>query len=498
MKHLLKETYDRTKRMTGIDPRNPAGFKQTLSDPNAFSIYAKSLSEGLSTQDQEDFLLMAESTRVSLLENSMFALNPYETLTMPVLRVFYPRLIARELVNVMPIDKPDVIKGFIHASFKKFGESDFPHAFPSVRPDGDITNPAGYHDISRGPSVGVTVTKTASVGTTDILAEAGLNSTLSHVEHDFHITGIYDSTHAGTPATVDIIPTVDGNFSETVTTTSHQTDVISGHVDFLKGTVTWSSANSAVTSIRYTAVCSLEENQINPTVKFEIEKIRFTTVDRRISAEWTLNAEQDVKALWDLALQSELVNIIGEQIALDIDREIINALLAANSALNPETHTKNFNLAPPAAFTWGRKMWYENIIPTLNELSAQIYNSCLMGPANTLACNPLDAAVFESLNSFEYTGNSVDGGDVGYRSATVTGGKWKILVSSIVPQGKILAKYRSSELTRAAYVYAPYVPALLSPYPLGAVPSLTIMSRYSSKIIRHQALGVLNITDVAP
>jgi len=486
MKHLLKETYDRTKRMTGIDVRSPQGFKQTLADPNAFKVYAKSLSEGLDKQDQEDFMLLAECTRQALMENSMFQLNPYETLTMPVLRNFYPRLIARELVNVMPIDKPDVIKGFIHAKFKKHGESAFDHNFPSTATD-----------ISRGPSVGINVTKTANIGTTDILAEAGLSSSQSHVEHDFHITGIYDAT-SGSPAVVDIIPTVDGMFSETVTTASHETDVISGHIDFLNGTITWSSANGAVTAIRYTAVCSLEENQINPTVKFEVEKIRFTTVDRRISAEWTINMEQDVKALWDLSLQGEFVNIIGEQIALDIDREIINALVAANAALNPASHTQTFNLYPPTAFTWGRKMWYENVIPTLNNLSAQIYNSTLMGPANTLACNPLDAAVFESLNSFEYTGNSVDGGDVGYRSATVTGGKWKILVSSIVPQGKVIAKYRSSDLSRAAYVYAPYVPALLSPYPLGNIPSLTILTRYSSKVIRHKALGVLNITDVAP
>jgi len=142
-------------------------------------------------------------------------------------------------------------------------------------------------------------------------------------------------------------------------------------------------------------------------------------------------------------------------------------------------------------------MWYENILPVLNELSAQVYNSCLMGAANTLACNPLDSAVFESLNTFEYNGNSVDGGDLGYRSATVAGGKWKILVSSIVPQGKVITKYRSTDITRSAFVYAPYVPAILSPYPLGPVPSLTIMSRYASKVIRNQALAVLNIIDTA-
>jgi len=484
MKHILKETYTRTKRMTGIDARTPQGFKQVITDPNAFSIYAKSLAEGLTSADTEDFMLMAETTRVSLMENSMFLLNPYETLTMPVLRVFYPRLIARELVNVMPIDKPDVIKGFVHAYFKKNGESTFGHTFPSST------------DISRGPSVGICLEKTATVGTTDILAEASLNSTQSHIEHDFQITGIYDST-SGTVKEVSIIMTTDGNFSETVVTNSHETDVISGHVDFENGTLTWSSANSAVTTIRYQAVCSLEENQINPTVRFEVEKIRFTTVDRRISAEWTINMEQDVKALFDVALQSEFVNIIGEQIALDIDREIINALIATNSALNPSTHTKTFDLNPPTTFPYGRKAWYENMIPTLNDLSAQIYNSSLMGPANTLACNPLDAAVFESLNTFEYTGTSTDNGDVGYRSATVTGGKWKILISSVVPQGSVIAKYRSNDLSRAAYVYAPYVPALLSPYPLGAIPSLTIMTRYSSKVIRHEALGVLSISDTA-
>jgi len=330
MKYLLQETYNRTKRMTGVDPRTPSGLRQVYADPQAFQVYAKGLSEGLGKKDAEDFMMLAESTRLNLMENSMFQLNPYETLTLPVLRVFYPKLIARELVNVMPIDKPDVIKGFLRAKFKKYGELDYTHPFPSVTTD-----------ISRGPSVGINVTKTATVGTTNILHEANLSPTNSHVEKDFQITGVYDTTGNFSPQS--IITTVDGNFSVTVTTLGG-TDVISGHVDFLNGLLVWSSANSIVERVQYQAVCSLEENIINPTVKFEIEKIRFTVIDRRISAEWSINLEQDVKALFDIALQSEFVNIIGEQIALDIDREIINALISANSALNPPTHIKTFDL----------------------------------------------------------------------------------------------------------------------------------------------------------
>ena len=485
IKHLLQETYTRTKKLTGIDARTGGGFKQTLSDPQAFSIYAKSLCEGLVGQDADDFMALSEATRIGLMENSMFQLNPYETLTMPVLRVFYPKLIARELVNVMPIDKPDVIKAFVRASFKRNypgGDAGYDQSFPSVNTD-----------ISRGPGVGIDVEATANAGTTNILSEAGLTSANSHIEHDVVITKVTDSTGF---SNVTITPTVDGTFSETVEVPGG-TDVISGHFDYLNGTVTWSSAQGLVTEISYQAHCSLEENQINPTVKFDVEKIRFITKDRRISAEWTINMEQDVKALFDLDAQSEMVNIIGEQIALDIDREIIGSLIATNSALNPASHRKTFYKTPPAAFTWGNKQWYENVIPVLNDLSAQVYTSSLMGAANVLAANPLDAAIFESLNTFEYVGNSVDGGEVGYRSATVAGGKWKILVSSNVPKGTIIAKYRSSDLARAAYVYAPYVPAILTPYPLGANPSLTILSRYSTKVIRNEALATLTINEGA-
>jgi hypothetical protein len=94
-------------------------------------------------------------------------------------------------------------------------------------------------------------------------------------------------------------------------------------------------------------------------------------------------------------------------------------------------------------------------------------------------------------------GNKVGGGEVGYRSATVSSGKWKLLVSSIVPQGKVILKHRSAEQMKAVYVYAPYVPALLTPYPLGNNPSLTVLSRYASKVIRPEGLAVLTVTDTA-
>lgn len=487
-KYLLNEAYKRTKKLAGVNPALPNGFKQVLADRNAWSVYTRSLAEGLTGDDYENFLELADSTRLKLMENSMYQINPYETLSMPVLRVFYPKLIARELVNVMPINQPDVVFGFIKAYFggykdKVGGTQQFPYPFPSVN-----------NDISRGPGVTVTSPGTANVGVVtnifDVIdTTGGLSPSNAHIEKDFFINKVYSGADS---ASVAITPTVDGNFSANVVVGGNA-DVISGHVNFEKGELVISSLSGVVDRVDFVAYVALEENQINPVVRFEIEKIRLTVIDRRISAEWSLNLEQDAKALFDVTLQSELVNIVGEQLALDIDREIVNKLIHANASMNPPSHTKSFNKTPPAWFTWGQKMWYENIIPVLNELSAQVYNSCLIGSANTLACNPLDASIFESLNDFRYAGNSVDGGDVGYRSAEIQGGKWKILVSSIVPQGTVITKYRSNDISRAVFVYAPYVPSLLTPYPLGPIPSLTIMSRYATRIIRNNGLAVLNI-----
>lgn len=88
MKELLVESYRTTKKMTGIDPSKPGNLKQILTDDKAFGVYVTSLAESIENKkDKENFAILAENTRVNLLENSMFQVNPYESLTLPILRV---------------------------------------------------------------------------------------------------------------------------------------------------------------------------------------------------------------------------------------------------------------------------------------------------------------------------------------------------------------------------------------------------------------------------
>ena len=482
MKELLTEVYRTTKKISGVDPSKPGNLKAVLVDDAAFEAYVTGLAESIENKkDRVQFVQLAENTRINLLENSMFQINPYETLTLPILRVFYPKLVAKELVTVSPMDKPETVKAFVKATFAASNSA--------VQHDAPVTNT----DISQGVAFGTPIAASLPVPSTgyDILATAGLVPAEAHLERDFEITGV--SNDGTTWIDVSIVPAVEGHFSASVEIAA-AADVVSGKVDYLNGTVDVSSTTGVVTFIRYKVTTSLEENRINPSVTLSVDKIRLYARDRQISANWTINMEQDMRALFDISMQAEIVNILGQQIALDIDREIINALVTANTRLNDADHTSAFAKTPPAAYTWGTKYWHENIIPVLNQLSGQIYLDTNIEAGNTIAANPLDVAILEDLQTFNYTGTSSVDGDLGYRSATVAGGKWKILTSAVVPQGTMLMVYKPVEELKAVYFYSPYVPAVLHPYPLGFTPSLTILSRYATALVRSAGIAVCRIT----
>jgi len=481
-KEVLLEVYKTTKKISGVDPSKPGNIKEVLINDTAFDAYVTGLAESIeSKKDQADFKVLAENTRINLLENSMFQINPYETLTMPILRVFYPKLVAKEAITVSPMDKPETIKAFIKAKFSPSNSSE--------QYDAPVTS----KDISGGPSIGTPIAAAMPVPSNnyDVLAVASLTKDQAHLERDFQITAV--SSDGTNFVEVSIIPAVEGHFSQSVTIGSN-TDVLSGKVDYLNGTVDVSSTTGLVTSIRYEVTCSLEENKINPSVQLYVDKVRLYAKDRQISANWTINMEQDMRALFDVSMQAEIVNILGQQIALDIDREIVNALITANTRLNASSHLRAFPKNPPAGYTWGIKYWHENIVYDLNTLSAQVYTDTNMDAANTILANPLDVVILEDLQGFNYTGTSVNDGDLGYRSATVAGGKWRVFTSAVVPQGTMLMTYRPTEELKAVYYYSPYVPAILHPYPLGATPSLTILSRYATTLVRSNGIAICQIT----
>jgi len=76
MKELLMECYKTTKKISGIDPSKPGNLKAVLVDDTAFEAYITSLAESIEDKkDRANFLILAENTRINLLENSSGKFN---------------------------------------------------------------------------------------------------------------------------------------------------------------------------------------------------------------------------------------------------------------------------------------------------------------------------------------------------------------------------------------------------------------------------------------
>jgi len=358
MKTILLESYKGYEKKHNRNPLK--NTRQMMADKVLFESYIDHLSEGIQPKDVGSFRQVCQNIRKLVIEQASYGVNPYESLLLPVFRTMWPRTIAKDLVTTIAMNKPDMFKPFIRSKFAKANSNSW------------LTAPV-MSDVSSGPQMSFPVSSLSFAvpsASANIIERAGLTVGSTHVERTMHIVGVNDvGTDSTSAVTLHIIPDVNGRFSSGVTFSDGRVDKIAGIVDFNTGDFTVACTNGVVKNILVSGTLSLEENTINPKVELYLENLRLVATDRQVSGSWTIQMEQDIKALYDLDAQAEMASTIGKQITNDLDSETINNLIAAAEL---ETgHQDTFSCIAPETFTWGPKAWHENILVKLNALSAR-------------------------------------------------------------------------------------------------------------------------------
>ena len=248
------------------------------------------------------------------------------------------------------------------------------------------------------------------------------------------------------------------------------------------------------------------KNEI-PEIDIKVDSVAVTAQTKKLKAKWSPELGQDLNAYHNLDAEVELTSILSEQIALEIDREILQDLVNGATAgtyywsrspgmfLNRVTGAEVGASAKAPDFTGTVSEWYETLVETINDISAQIHRKTLRGGANFVVCSPEVANILEFTSGFRASVTAdVDRGTIGALKAGSLSKKWDVYVDPYFHRNLLLVGRKGSSFLESGYVYAPYVPLQVTPTIFGVedfVPRKGVMTRYAKKMVRPDLYGLV-------
>ncbi len=250
-------------------------------------------------------------------------------------------------------------------------------------------------------------------------------------------------------------------------------------------------------------------------IDIKVDSVAVTAQTRKLKAKWTPELGQDLNAYHNLDAEVELTNVLSEHIGLEIDQEILGDLVRGAKAgtmywsrrpgkfLDRSTGaaisaSANESLLG-ADFTGTVSEWYETLLETVNDVSANIHRKTLKGGANFLVCSPEAANVLEFTAGFKAKVEvDADKGTAGAVNVGSLSNKLDVYVDPYFPRNVLLVGRKGNSFLESGYVYAPYVPLQVTPTIFGTedfVPRKGVMTRYAKKMVRPDMYGVVVITD---
>jgi hypothetical protein len=257
-----------------------------------------------------------------------------------------------------------------------------------------------------------------------------------------------------------------------------------------------------------------------PEIDIKIEAIAVTASTRKLRARWSPELAQDLNAYHAMDAEVELTQILSEQIALEIDREILSDLLReANGAnfywsrapgriVNKTTgreETLRSSLSPGPSFFGTPREWYETLCETIIDVANTIQRKTLRGSANFIVTSPDVCTILESmvawrpLISIDGQGQVANPFTMGAEPVGTLNNRFTIYKDPYFPVNKILVGYKGKNYLETGYVYAPYVPLIVTPTifaPEDFSPRKGVMTRYGKKMVRSDFYGTVTVMDI--
>ena len=279
----------------------------------------------------------------------------------------------------------------------------------------------------------------------------------------------------------------------------------SGSMDGYSG-LTTTIAASAVAGSAFTATYRVYkemefEDQIGE-VSFDLESVTVSVTERKLRAQWSPELAQDVSAFHNIDAEAELTALLSEQVAAEIDREILRDLrkgAAWNLRWDYNGWKRGTTANPLTQYT--QKDWNQTLLTAINQISAQIHKSTLRGGANWIVVSSEISAIFDDLEYFHVSNAAPeqDQYNMGIERVGTLAGRYQVYRDPYFPPNTVLLGHKGTSLLDTGYVYAPYVPLQLTPTmynPFNFTPIKGIMTRYAKKMVNNRFYGRITVDGV--
>ena len=263
---------------------------------------------------------------------------------------------------------------------------------------------------------------------------------------------------------------------------------------------------SATTASAFTFIASwaryasLELETEMGEVSFKLDEVVVAVEERKLRATWSPELAQDVSAFHNIDAEAELTAMLSEQVAAEIDREILRDLRKA-AAWQLRWDYNGWRKASTAASPYTQKDWNQTLITRVNQVSAQIHKSTLRGGANFIIVSSEISAIFDDLEYFHVSDANPeqDSYNMGIERIGTLSGRYQVYRDPYAPAYSVIIGHKGKSLLDTGYIYAPYVPLQLTPTmynPFNFAPVKGIMTRYAKKVVNNRFYGHVRVDGV--
>jgi hypothetical protein len=232
-------------------------------------------------------------------------------------------------------------------------------------------------------------------------------------------------------------------------------------------------------------------------VSFKLDSVTVSVEERKLRATWSPELAQDVSAFHNIDAEAELTALLSEQIAAEIDREILRDLRKF-APWQCRWDVNGWRRQAGFSTNYTQKDWNQELMTKINQVSAQIHKSTLRGGANFIVVSSEISAVFDNLEYFHVSDANAEADqyNMGIERVGSLQNRYQVYRDPYSPAHSIIIGHKGKSLLDTGYIYAPYIPMQLTPTvinPENFAPVKGIMTRYAKKCVNNRFYGAVKV-----